>query len=72
MLNFAKARAAFSEIRNMHIRKPETDPKAWDFALGLESMVAELDSRLSAIERNQHNILQTLEQLRSKVSHLKP
>lgn len=64
MLNFRKALEAFSEIRKMHIRRAENDPKAWDFALGLEAMTTELESRLSHIEANQQRILQLLSRLK--------
>lgn len=62
MLNFRKAREAFGEIRKMHIGRAENDPKTWDIALGLESMVVELDSRLSGIEQTQQEILRLLRQ----------
>lgn len=64
MMNFRKAKEAFSEIRTMHIGRPQADPKLWDFALGLEALTTELDHRLSQIERNQQMILQALRQLR--------
>lgn len=62
MMNFRKAKEAFGEIRTMHIGRAQADPKLWDFALGLEAMVVELDQRLSQIERNQQLILQALRQ----------
>lgn len=62
MLNFRKAREAFSEIRTRHIRDAANDPKMWDVALGLEALVVELDSRLSDIERRQEEMLRLLRQ----------
>lgn len=62
MLNFRKAHEAFSEIRTMHIGRAENDPKLWDFALGLDALVSELDQRLSGIEQSQAEILRLLRQ----------
>lgn len=59
-MNFRKAREAFAEIRTMHIGNAKNDPKMWDVALGLESLVVELDQRLSGIEQTQQAILQEL------------
>lgn len=66
MMNFRKAREAFSEIRTMHIGNAKNDPKNWDLSLGLEALVSELDNRLSQIEANQRTILQALEQLQQR------
>lgn len=63
MLNFRQARKAFAEIREI-IGQPKNDPIPWDTALGLESLVVELDSRLSRIEQTQQAILQELQQRR--------
>lgn len=59
MMNFRKAKEAFQSMRTQ-IGHPQSDPKMWGLALGLEALANDLDDRLSRIEQQQRAILQKM------------
>lgn len=71
-MSFETAKAdALDTTNNVLGGNSRNDPVAWNVAVALFQISSALDDRLSAIERQQRQILQTLEQLRSDVGYLK-